>query len=230
MREGGRGVERDLAKAWAWFALAAEHGDEDARFRRDRLAAELDEETLTRARGELRSLPETAGGPARPLPSAAEGADTASGAAPAKEAPSAARTAPVRGDPLVFRTQAALIELGYSPGDHDGQPGARTREAVRRFEKERGYRRAGRFDERLLRRLREAIEAGKPAQAVIREIQTRLHRLGHPVGEIDGLPGPRTVAAVEAFQRDRGFPVDGRLGLSLLDRLREAESRPAGRE
>ena len=229
MREGGRGVERDLAKAWAWFGLAAEQGDEDARFRRDRLAAKLDEETLARAGEELRRLRETAGGAARPPPAAAERADTASGAAPAKEAPSAARTAPVRGDPLVFRIQAALIELGYSPGDHDGRPGARTREAVRRFEKERGYRRAGRFDERLLGRLRDAIEAGKPAQAVIREIQTRLHRLGHPVGEIDGLPGPRTALAVEAFQRGRGLPVDGRLSRSLLDRLREAESRPTER-
>ena len=222
MREGGRGVDRDLAKAWAWFSLAAGQGDEDARFRRDRLAAELDEETLARAHEELRLHRETAG--------------AVSGAAPAKEealspeAPSPPGIDPVRGDPLVFRIQAALIELGYSPGEHDGQPGARTRDAVRRFEKERRYRPPGRLDERLLGRLREAIEDGKPAEVVIREVQARLHRLGHPVGEIDGLPGPRTEAAVAEFQRGRGLPVDGRLSLSLLDRLREAAPPSAERE
>ena len=217
MREAGRGVERDLAKAWTWFGLAADQGDEDARFRLDRLAAKLDEETLARAREELRRFREG-------------GADAAPGALPAQGAPSPLRTAPVRGDPLVFRIQAALLELGYSPGTHDGQAGAGTRDAARRFETERRYRHTRRLDERLLGRLREAIEAGKPAAVVIREVQTRLHRLGHPVGEIDGLPGPRTRAAVEAFQRSRGLPVDGRLSRSLLDRLREAESRSTERK
>ena len=36
------------------------------------------------------------------------------------------------------------------------------------------------------------------AASVVQEIQTNLRRLGHSVGVIDGKPGPRTAAAVEA--------------------------------
>lgn len=230
MRESGRGVERDPVQAWMWFRLAADQGDEDASFRRARLEAELGEETLAKAREELRGAPGTAAGRSRPPPRAEGDPGGRAGAKRAGEVSAQARAAPVRGDPIVFRIQAALIALGYSPGEHDGQPGSRTREAARLFETERRFRPTGRLDERLLGRLHEAIEDGKLAGSLIREIQTLLERLGHPVGEIDGLPGPRTTSAVEAFQRDRGLPVDGRLGVPLLDRLREAASRPADRQ
>ena len=230
MRESGRGVERDPAKAWMWFSLAADQGDEDAAFRRDRLAARLDQKERVKAREELRRYRATsavreATRPFREPEAATVGA--ASVPAPATAPAPAGRTElpvpPLRGDPLVFRIQTALIKLGYMPGEHDGQAGSRTRDAVRRFEAERRYRPRGRLDERLLARLHDAIEAGKPAEPVIREIQNHLVRLGYPVGKSDGLPGPRTAAAVTAFQRDRDLPVDGRLSLGLLFRLRGEE-------
>ena len=229
MYESGRGVERDPAKSWMWFSLAVEQGDEDARFRRDRLAGDLDEGELAAARAALRGYREAA--PARgPEPAPAEPDTESAAASPGPEpkggAPGRAEpppAPPVRGSPLVFRIQAALIELGYSPGEHDGEPGSRTRDAIRRFEAEHGYRRGGRLDERSLRRLRIALETGRPAASVVQEIQTNLRRLGHSVGVIDGKPGPRTAAAVEAFQRKQGLPVDGRLAVDLLRRLRETE-------
>ena len=224
MYEDGRGVERDAVKSWMWFSLAAEQGDEDARFRRDRLAASFDREELAKAEGALRGYREATDvlGPER------DGDDPGSGRSTAAGTPGPApRPAPpppqVRGDPLVYRIQGALIDLGYDPGDHDGAPGSRTRDALRQFEAEHGFRRRGRLDERSLRRLHNALESGRPADSVVREIQTRLRRLGHSVGAIDGRAGPRTAAAVEAFQRAWGLPVDGRLSLELLRRLRDAD-------
>ena len=224
MYEDGRGVERDPVKSWMWFSLAADQGDEDARFRRNRLAATFGREELAKAEGALRGYRE-ATDVLGPEP---DGNDSGSGSSPAKgTAEPASRPEPpppkVRGSPLVYRIQGALIDLGYDPGDHDGAPGSRTRDALRRFEAEHGFRRRGRLDERSLRRLQGALESGRPADSVVREIQTRLRRLGHPVGVIDGRAGPRTAAAIEAFQRARGLPVDGRLSLDLLRLLRETD-------
>lgn len=228
MYEAGRGVERDPEKAWMWFSLAAERGDEDARYRRDRLAASFNAEKLAKAEGALRGYreamvargPEPSSSEGGAGSSAGTGAGTGTGAAGGGASGEVARPAEVRGSPRIFRIQGVLVELGYDPGEQDGEPGSRTRDAVRQFEAERGYPQRGRLDERTLRRLREALESGKPATAVVREIQNHLHRLGHPPGTIDGRPGPRTAAAVEAFQRASGLPVDGRLTLDLLELLR----------
>jgi peptidoglycan hydrolase-like protein with peptidoglycan-binding domain len=55
-----------------------------------------------------------------------------------------------------------------------------------------------------------SIEA--PAQTAPWDIETIQHRLvdlGYGIGEVDGLLGPRTRAALRAFQADRGLPVTG---------------------
>ena len=50
----------------------------------------------------------------------------------------------------------------------------------------------------------------KLAPDEIRNIQRRLRNLGyHEVGRIDGIWGPRTVAALSAFQHHEGLPVSG---------------------
>ena len=224
MYEAGRGVEPDPVKAWMWFSLAAEQGDEDARFRRERLTAVLREGELARAEGALRGYREATAprGPEPSVPKDELGSPDRAGAGGGR--PGAAdNPVVVRGSPRVFRIQGALIGLGYDPGEQDGEPGSRTRDAVRQFEADHGFRRRGRLDDRTLRRLRDALESGKPAAAVVREIQTRLRRLGYRPGVIDGRPGPRTRAAVEAFQRARGLPVDGRLSLDLMRELRDAD-------
>lgn len=59
-----------------------------------------------------------------------------------------------------------------------------------------------------------------PAQSASRDIeavQRRLVELGYDSGAADGLFGPRTRAAFQAFQRDRGLPATGRpAGATLL--------------
>lgn len=56
----------------------------------------------------------------------------------------------------------------------------------------------------------------------IMELQGRLIRLGHLEGEIDGIAGQQTRAAVRAFQLQRGLPADGHPDYELLTLLRRA--------
>ncbi|MEZ5175633.1 MAG: peptidoglycan-binding protein [Acidimicrobiia bacterium] len=48
--------------------------------------------------------------------------------------------------------------------------------------------------------------------ADVRALQQQLETLGHPVGGIDGMFGPKTEAAVKSFQRSVGLEVDGVVG------------------
>lgn len=46
-------------------------------------------------------------------------------------------------------------------------------------------------------------------QATLRNIQAGLTRLGFDPGPVDGRMGPRTRAAIRAYQQQHGLPVDG---------------------
>ena len=52
------------------------------------------------------------------------------------------------------------------------------------------------------------------------EMQQLLNRLGFDAGSEDGLPGPRTRAAIRAFQKENSLPPDGYPAPGLLKRLR----------
>lgn len=52
------------------------------------------------------------------------------------------------------------------------------------------------------------------------EIQRLLNALGFEAGEPDGIPGPKTRAAIRAFQRAQGRPADGHPSPALLKALR----------
>ena len=52
------------------------------------------------------------------------------------------------------------------------------------------------------------------------ELQQHLARAGHYQGTIDGKLGPRSRAAIRAWQNDRGLAADGYAGLRLLETLR----------
>lgn len=59
------------------------------------------------------------------------------------------------------------------------------------------------------------------------ELQRQLDALGFEPGEADGIPGGRTRAAIKAFQRQAGLPVDGYASPELLARV-EAQARSRG--
>lgn len=52
------------------------------------------------------------------------------------------------------------------------------------------------------------------------EVQSLLNRAGYDVGTPDGVVGPKTRAAVMAFQARQGLPADGHVSGLLLDRLK----------
>jgi len=53
----------------------------------------------------------------------------------------------------------------------------------------------------------------------MRDAQARLNELGYNVGTPDGNGGPKTAAALRAFQRDNGLQPSGRLDAATQDVL-----------
>ncbi len=62
----------------------------------------------------------------------------------------------------------------------------------------------------------------------LREVQRLLNHLGYEAGEVDGLMGPMTWAAITAFQNARKEKADGQINNVLIDALYEqaGETRP----
>jgi peptidoglycan hydrolase-like protein with peptidoglycan-binding domain len=66
--------------------------------------------------------------------------------------------------------------------------------------------------------------AATPASAPysLRNVQVALNQLGYPVGTPDGVIGPKSRAAIRAFQTDSSLPMSGEPSLALYDKLQEA--------
>lgn len=62
--------------------------------------------------------------------------------------------------------------------------------------------------------------------AAVRDLQDELRRLGHFAGRTDGIFGPRTLAAVLAFQAQEGVATDGIVGPVTWRRMADAEPMP----
>ena len=58
-----------------------------------------------------------------------------------------------------------------------------------------------------------------PSPSPISATQRRLAHLGYAPGPADGIVGPRTRAAIRAFQQEHGMPVDGQVSVALLEGL-----------
>ncbi len=134
--ERGLGVARDEALAYRWFAVAEKRGDSSAGAARDALAdrlgpverAEIDRDVAVW----------------RPLPAPGEEAEAG-----------ASEKAKANGEPaLVARVQKLLADLGFDPGPTDGVSGAKTRQAIRDYQRRLGLAVDGRTSTQLLTHLR----------------------------------------------------------------------------
>ncbi|MCQ2555966.1 MAG: spore cortex-lytic enzyme [Clostridia bacterium] len=56
------------------------------------------------------------------------------------------------------------------------------------------------------------VNAVYAASADIKEVQTRLKKWGYYTGAVDGINGPKTIAAVKKFQKKYGLTQDGVVG------------------
>ncbi len=165
--ERGLGLEKDLAAAYHWFALAARLGDNKALLKRDELESRLSSEELAVEKRKL-------------LVWAAEETDqAANGKAPEPPADLSHRPQPAietktpdamlvhaswsaqvtQVDTSVAEAQRLLTLLGYRPGPVDGIPGPRTIAAIRAFEESAGLPRAGQITDALIAKLASALSS-----------------------------------------------------------------------
>ena len=118
---------------------------------------------------------------------------------------------------LLKRTQRALAQRGYNPGAADGQMGAKTRQAIQRFQKQQGIAVDGKPSLALLALL-DATENPPGIQLA----QASLKTLGYDPGPVDGQMGQKTVTALRSYQTACGLPADGVLSAGLLCYLADA--------
>lgn len=131
--------------------------------------------------------------------------------------------------------QQALAKAGFSPGAADGQFGPKTAAAVKAFQKAKGLVADGIVGPKTWAKLNAAATPSAPAPstsggsgptlkqgqsgAAVTALQQRLNQLGFNAGAADGQFGPKTTAAVKAFQNSKGLVADGVVGPKTWDKL-----------
>jgi peptidoglycan hydrolase-like protein with peptidoglycan-binding domain len=128
--------------------------------------------------------------------------------------------------------QRQLLELGFNPGRNDGQLGGRTDAAIRAYQRRAGLPVDGCASKELLDHMsfvQPRVTATAAAAAtvnpgaapgLVQEAQQALTEKGYYLGPVDGRSGPKTRAAVLAFQRDRGLAQTGSIDSDLIRALK----------
>jgi peptidoglycan hydrolase-like protein with peptidoglycan-binding domain len=135
--------------------------------------------------------------------------------------------------PQVIELQQLLSRVGFKPGPADGAFGPHTKAAVEAFQRAHGLEPDGVVGPKTWGALREATApapvappiptapAAPAAQPTLKlgsrgpavaEAQRLLRQAGLKPGPADGDFGPRTQAAVQAFQHQQGLTADGIVG------------------
>ena len=131
LAEHGLGMPKNLGAAYQWFALAAKNGDQEAAKRRDLIKPELDAASLAAADQAVATWT------AKQAPAEANEIDEQQDWADATDVSATPNIA------LVNRAQALLNKLGYDVGVPDGLMGAKTRDAIKSFERRNGLEETG---------------------------------------------------------------------------------------
>lgn len=132
--------------------------------------------------------------------------------------------------------QTRLNELGYDCGAVDGIFGAKTYNAVVKFQKDHGlavdgivgkntWAALGVTGTTVVETPATAITSSMPllrrgsTGEAVKTLQTRLNALGYDCGDVDGIFGVKTYNAVVSFQTARALAVDGIVGVNTWGAL-----------
>ena len=127
----------------------------------------------------------------------------------------------------VKEAQQRLQASGFLSGAADGVYGSQTREAVRRFQREKGLHVSGKIDDRTWKALGEAPKGGHELRQGDRgmrvaHLQNLLTLHGFTPGAMDGVYGSGTAAKVRDFQRFCGMEPTGTVNEAVWQKLRGA--------
>jgi peptidoglycan hydrolase-like protein with peptidoglycan-binding domain len=128
----------------------------------------------------------------------------------------------------VVTLQNKLKAAGFNPGAADGSFGPKTEAAVKAFQRAKGLVSDGIVGPKTWAALNKPPASSGGSGPTLREgargepvraLQNRLNQLGFNAGTADGAFGPKTEAAVKAFQRAKGLTADGIVGPKTWDKL-----------
>ena len=133
----------------------------------------------------------------------------------------------------VKELQTKLKKLGYYDAYVDGDYGDTTAAAVKAFQKKYNLTADGIAGKETLKKLDSVYENANSAKdddslrmgdsgSAVKDLQTKLKKLGYYSGTVDSTFGSGTYAAVRAFQQKNGLTADGVAGSETLKKLDSA--------
>ncbi len=217
----GRGVDRDLVQAYAWYDVSARNGYAQAATARSVLAPQLTSYQLQTA---VNLSERWSDGSVATLPS---NSDNGTVPTPANYAPYS-----------LYNLQLALNKLGYSVGTADGKIGPNTRGGIRAYQIDSGLPVSSEPSVALYDHVQATLSAragnnqpapttSGPSASLIAEVQSELQLRGYPVPTVNGNLDSSTIAAIKRYQADASLAVDGKVSDTLLAQLRSGHSDPA---
>lgn len=131
---------------------------------------------------------------------------------------------------LVDAVQEELSKLELFDGPVDGLIGEKTRTAILAYQRKHRLEPSGKADRKLLDHLRftrELLEASEftgtvsalSADEQVARVQKGLAALGYRPGAFDGFLGEQTREAIRQFERDRNWPLTGKMSDLLIAEL-----------
>jgi peptidoglycan hydrolase-like protein with peptidoglycan-binding domain len=134
---------------------------------------------------------------------------------------------------VISAIQSELRNRDYAIPAVTGELDSTTREAIRAYERDRGYLVTGRPSAELLEDMRADRDddaAERATRQEIARVQTELNERGYDAGPADGVMGPRTRTAIRTYQSDAGMELSGRITPELLAQLEVEETDEAPEE
>jgi peptidoglycan hydrolase-like protein with peptidoglycan-binding domain len=108
---------------------------------------------------------------------------------------------------------------GYNVGPVDGRIDSKTTAAIRAYQRDRGDVIDGEPSEKLAKALKEGVPASLDTRENIRAVQAGLNSRGYAAGPADGVMGPSTRNAIQAYRRQNQLGASASITANLLESL-----------